>query len=157
MTLEIERKFICNLTYEQVKTMTTLSRKIHSIYILNTKKESFRVVKDTHPKGSIICKYTNKQTIEGLLARSEKEDFIPEILFNTIESQQKYPAIKKERFLIKVDGYVWEVDFFEDYDFVIAELEFETEEEALAFNNFPSWIGKEVTEDPTYLNCNLAK
>jgi len=48
------------------------------------------------------------------------------------------------------------LDFFDKYDFVIAELEFKTEEEAVNFKNLPLWITEEVTNNPFYLNCNLA-
>ena len=39
---------------------------------------------------------------------------------------------------------------------VIAELEFNNIEEATNFDDLPPWIIKEVTDDPFYLNCNLA-
>ena len=35
--------------------------------------------------------------------------------------------------------------------------EFNSIEEADDFTDLPSWIVEEVTHDPTYLNCNLAR
>ena len=40
--------------------------------------------------------------------------------------------------------------------FFIAEIEFESIDDSENFKDFPSWIIKEVTDDPFYLNCNLA-
>ena len=51
-----------------------------------------------------------------------------------------------------------ELDVFEEpyENLVIAEVEFESEEEA---NNFkpPVWFGEDVTMDPRYHNSNLSK
>ena len=155
MALEIERKFLCNLTYEEASKLAINSRRIESIYVKSNEKESLRVVKDTHKNGYVICKWTEKFSQDGLLARIENEERLPEELFQII-SQKEYPSVNKERFLIDIKDSIWEVDFFDDYDFVIAELEFKTVEEAKGFVDFPEWIVKEVTDDPSYLNCNLA-
>lgn len=156
MALEIERKFICNLTKDQAKSLAFSSRTVKSIYLKNTTKASIRVVKDTNSHGIVDCKWTVKESTGDLLAREEKEDFLPELIFDILDTLN-YPTVNKERFLINVNESIWEVDFFEDYDFVIAELEFKNIKEANNFTDFPIWLGKEVTYDPSYLNCNLAK
>lgn len=156
MALEIERKFLCSLTKEDALKLSFSNRNITSVYLESSKEYSFRVVKDVHNDGLVVCKWTKKSTGESLLVREEKEEYLPQILFDNL-SLDKYPKIIKQRYLIDINGKTWEVDFFEDYDFVIAEMEFNSTEEANNFADFPSWIGKEVTEDPFYLNCNLAK
>lgn len=156
MALEIERKFLCTLTHEEALDLACTVRNIKSIYLENTKESSVRVVKDTYNDGTVSCKWTEKKTIANLLARQEDEEYLPTVVFNAIDLCN-YPTIEKQRFLISVGGHIWEIDFFDNYEFVIAELEFESVEEAEAFTNFPSWIGKEVTDDSSYLNCNLAK
>ena len=156
MTLEIERKFLCSLTKEQVNDLAFDSRYIRSIYLENTPKGSFRVVRDILSDGTIKCKWTEKRSTNSNVSRVEIEEELPEIIFRGIDNQG-FPTINKERFLIKFDNHIWEIDFFEEYDFIIAELEFDTIEEANSFTDFPSWIIEEVTDSPSYLNCNLAK
>ena len=156
MTLEIERKFLCNLTKEEAIELSFASRHVKSIYLENTPLTSFRVVKDTSEQNIKSCKFTRKESTNSTLSRLEFEEEIPEIIFNAIDNGT-YPSVSKYRYLINVNGSIWEVDFFDDYDFVIAELEFNSTEEAADFTDLPSWIVEEVTHDPTYLNCNLAR
>lgn len=154
---EIERKFICNLTRDEASKLAFDSRHIKSLYLETSKEASLRVVKDKHRDGSVKCFWTEKKSSENSIVRIEIEESLPEKIFDHLDIINKYPTIEKERFLIKVDNSIWEIDFFNNYDFVIAELEFRSLAEATAFNTFPSWIVQEVTEDPSYLNCNLAK
>ena len=156
MSLEIERKFLCSLTKEEAIHLSFSSKYIHSTYLENTKESIFRIVKEVNQYGIISCKTTYKKTIKDSLVREEKEEEIPKIIYDSID-HKSYSKISKQRFLINHNNNIWEIDFFEGYDFVIAELEFKTEQEALDFNDFPSWIIEEVTNDPTYLNCNLAR
>lgn len=154
MPLEIERKFLCSLTREEASKLSYQSRWIKSIYLENTKESTTRVVKSTYPDGTVNCQWTEKKSIANSIARQEKEWYLPPKIFEGIDP--KYPSIEKERFLIYINGYVWEVDFFDAYSFVIAELEFKTIEEAKSFDDLPSWIIEEITDNPFYLNCNLA-
>jgi CYTH domain-containing protein len=56
------------------------------------------------------------------------------------------------------DGLVVELDVFsgKNNGLVIAEVEFETQEQAELFQK-PDWFGKEVTNDLAYRNSNLSK
>ena len=155
MAFEIERKFLCSLTREEAEKLSFTSRQVKSIYLESTKEKSLRVVKSKYIDGTINCEWTEKKTLENSIARSEKEWYLPTKIFDSLDNLG-YPTIEKQRFLIDVNGYAWEVDFFERYDFVIAELEFNNIEEATNFDDLPPWIIKEVTDDPFYLNCNLA-
>ena len=158
MALEIERKFLCTLTREQAIELSFASRGIKSIYLENTPLASTRVVKDTHDDGEVICKWTEKRNSEtgNLLARLELEEELPTKIFDAVDTG-KYPTVTKHRYLIDVNDSTWEVDFFDDYNFVVAELEFDSVAAAEKFSDFPEWISLEVTHDPEYLNCNLAK
>ena len=64
------------------------------------------------------------------------------------------PLIEKNRHEVEYAGSVWEIDEFfgANQGLIIAELELRTEDEQFSK---PSWIGKEVTEDPRYFNSNL--
>lgn len=156
MSLEVERKFLCDLSYNDAHNLAFDARHIKSVYLENTPKGSFRVVRDILSDGTIKCKWTEKRSTDNSVSRIEIEEELPEIIFNNIDNRN-FPSISKERFLISFDGNIWEIDFFDNYDFVIAELEFDNIEEANAFTDLPSWIIREITDDPFYLNCNLSK
>ena len=66
--------------------------------------------------------------------------------------------IRKKRYLIPYEQYTIELDIFEEpYEkLVIAEVEFDSEEEANAFCP-PAWFGEDVTLDRRYHNSNLSK
>ena len=62
----------------------------------------------------------------------------------------------KKRYIVSEKDYDCEVDIYQDWDFVTAEIEFESQEEAEAYEA-PWWFGEDVTYDPAYKNINLAK
>ena len=65
--------------------------------------------------------------------------------------------ISKKRYLIPYDKYTIELDVFENdlAPLVIAEVEFESMDEAEAFNP-PEWFGEDVSKDKNYTNAHLA-
>lgn len=66
------------------------------------------------------------------------------------------PLIEKVRYTVERGGVTWEIDVFEGENagLIVAEVELESEDQSVAL---PDWIGAEVTDDPRYLNANLAK
>ena len=67
------------------------------------------------------------------------------------------PFIEKTRYHIAgPDGHLWEVDEFHagNAGLVVAEIELSHEDQTFAH---PAWLGDEVTDDPRYLNTNLAE
>ena len=66
--------------------------------------------------------------------------------------------ITKRRYLIPLDPYTIELDVFSSPipDLWLAEVEFPSEEAALAFDA-PDWFGEDVTRDSKYHNSNLSK
>jgi adenylate cyclase len=66
------------------------------------------------------------------------------------------PLIEKMRYKVDHAGATWEIDEFrgENDGLIIAEIELEREDESV---ELPEWAGREVTDDPRYLNVNLAK
>ena len=98
---------------------------------------------------------------KGLMTR-------PELEFDITEDEYleaiKYSKTKvlKTRFFIDLEPdnpnceRWYEIDIFDDHDFIICELEFDTIEEAGEFVP-PEWCVKEVTLDSSYSNINLSK
>jgi len=64
--------------------------------------------------------------------------------------------ISKIRYYMALDIYQLEIDFYDEYDFITIEIEFETLEQAEKFE-VPSWFGKDVTMEQEYKNLYLAK
>lgn len=66
--------------------------------------------------------------------------------------------IVKTRWCIPWEGHTIELDVFQPplAPLVLAEVEFPTEEEALAFQP-PEWFGREVTYDPSCCNASLSR
>lgn len=66
------------------------------------------------------------------------------------------PLIEKRRHLVPVAGVQWEVDEFDGAlaGLVLAELELDSADQPV---ELPDWVGREVTDDPRYLNANLAR
>ena len=66
--------------------------------------------------------------------------------------------ITKKRYMIPYDKYMIELDVFEGElaPLILAEVEFESEEEALNFKA-PEWFGEDVTLSTKYHNSNLSK
>lgn len=67
-------------------------------------------------------------------------------------------VIRKRRYLIPLDPYQVELDVFEEpfNDLIMAEVEFPTEEECLAFRQ-PDWLGPDVTDDGRFHNSRMSK
>ncbi len=63
--------------------------------------------------------------------------------------------IIKTRYYFRLNGLVWEIDFFEGANkgLIIAEIELSSR--ASKFQK-PLWLSKEITKDDRYLNVNLA-
>lgn len=66
------------------------------------------------------------------------------------------PVLDKTRYVVEVEGLVWEVDEFhgENDGLVIAEVELRSENQRITL---PDWVGEEVTSDPRYFNQNLVQ
>ena len=66
------------------------------------------------------------------------------------------PLIEKTRYHLMADGREWVVDEFEGENagLIIAEVELEIEDQAITL---PEWVGREVTDEPRYLNVNLIR
>ena len=95
------------------------------------------------------------------MARPELEYEITEKEYRTSLEYSKSKVLKTRFFIDLFPGEIncerwFEIDIFDDHDFIICELEFETVEEAGEFDP-PDWCVKEVTSDSKYQNINLAK
>ena len=73
----------------------------------------------------------------------------------TGEPRAEGRVIEKVRYIVPFEGYTWEVDQFQGCHrgLTVAEVELASEAEQPPL---PSFVGEEVTGDPSYSNSNLA-
>lgn len=66
------------------------------------------------------------------------------------------PLIEKVRYAVNHQGHAWVVDEFmgDNQGLLVAEIELDRVDQPFAL---PDWAGREVTDDPRYLNVNLAR
>jgi adenylate cyclase len=148
MGYEIERKF---LTSGNGWRKGARGARLRQGYLLAAKDKSVRVRLEGG-RGTVTIKGRARGRV-----RAEYEYAIPardarELLDRLCER----PLIEKTRFRVRVGGLVWEIDEFsgENRGLIVAEVELRRADQKVAL---PPWVGKEVTDDPRYLNANLFK
>ncbi|MFI5362800.1 MAG: CYTH domain-containing protein [Elusimicrobiota bacterium] len=148
MGREIERKFLVTGTgWRKGAKRSRLSQG----YLYAGRDKSVRVrLEDGH--GTVTIKGPTRGA-----GRAEYEYAIPasdarELLRGLCEK----PLIEKNRSRVRFGGLIWEVDEFsgDNEGLVVAEVELRRAGQKVSL---PSWVGKEVTNDPRYLNANLFK
>ncbi len=95
----------------------------------------------------------------GKLLREEYNLPLTEEAYEHLISKADGTVIKKRRYFIPLDNdLVIELDIFEGNlsPLKIAEVEFSSEEEAMAFEP-PDWFGREVTDEEKYSNSSLSR
>jgi len=97
-------------------------------------------------------------TIKGLSDTISSPEFEYEIPVPDAEFMLSHMCdqglVEKERFYIRHQGHLWEVDEFYGVNrgLILAEIELTDKDELFAK---PDWLDKEVSEDPRYFNVRL--
>jgi adenylate cyclase len=167
MKTEIERKFKVRMDVRNLNmlilTNNITKAHIRQGYIFNGGKDGSSVrirtimkhelpsLKNTE-KGLI----TIKKNIEGSFSRMEYEYEIPFEDAEVLLKESCPSVLEKIRVKIPVGNHVWDFDVFmgKHEGLMLAEIELKSEEEEF---EMPDWNMIEVTDDPQYLNSNLAK
>lgn len=144
--MEIERKF----TVKGLPDLSKYSFHIMEQGYLNTDP----VVRVRKEDDNYYLTYKGK----GLLAREEYNLPLNEDAYYHLVEKSDGVIIRKKRYLIPYEKYTIELDIFEEpyENLIIAEVEFESEEEAVRFQP-PAWFEEDVTLDRRYHNSNLSK
>lgn len=149
--MEIERKWVVNYNKILPLIKNNIGVRIEQHY-LNTSDDKWLIRARRYGLTHIL---TLKS--KGLMSREELEFEISENDYlKTIKHSIK--SLTKTRFTIPVDGHpdlFYEIDFYDDYDFITCEVEFQTNEDAINFIQ-PEWCIMDVTNDPSFQNVNLA-
>jgi CYTH domain-containing protein len=144
--IEIERKF---LVHCDLLPKLSNGKKIIQAYIFVEKDKELRIRLQEDK-----CKMTLKIAIQGNIR--EEYDYNLEVFegIKLIEKVCDKTPIKKIRYNLKIDGFDWDIDFFEDLNQGLILAEIELKEVDQVFSK-PKWLGKEVTHDRRYYNSNL--
>ena len=94
---------------------------------------------------------------KGLMIREEYNLPLTKDAYFHLREKIDGCLISKRRYLIPLDPYTIELDVFRSPkdDLVLAEVEFPSAEEALAFTP-PEWFGEDVTNSSLYHNSYLS-
>lgn len=94
---------------------------------------------------------------EGVV-RTEIEEETTAAIFDAMWPLTRGRRLRKRRYAVDVDGHTWEIDEFRNRDLVLAEIELDSEDEAV---EIPKWLAaavqREVTLEPAFQNINLAR
>ena len=150
MNQEIERKYL--VTSDCYKEMAVARYHIRQGYISREKTGTVRV-RITDDKAYLTIK---GKPAAGHFARYEWEKEIDVKEAEELMKLCQGTIIDKTRWIVpaKEEELKWEVDEFHGkHDgLVVAEIELASEEQIVAL---PTFIGKEVTDDPQYYNANM--
>lgn len=147
--MEIERKFLVKKAPEHYKAFPCQA--IEQAYLCTGPVVRIRKEDDDY-----YLTYKGK----GLLSREEYNLPLNEQAYRHLLAKADGMVLVKKRYLIPVEGsghLMTQMDVFEGaYEgLVLAEVEFSTEEEAMAFQP-PEWFGRDVTFSGEYQNSKLA-
>jgi CYTH domain-containing protein len=148
MAVECERKFlVAGDAWRAVATPTL----IRQGYLSDAQRTAVRV-RIAGDRGFL----TIKSGDNGLI-RAEYEYPIP--LADAEEMLDRLcarPLVEKVRYAVNHRGDAWVVDEFmgDNQGLLVAEIELDRVDQTVAL---PEWAGREVTDDPRYLNVNLAR
>jgi len=147
--MEIERKFLIDKIPDSIDLSSLKCRRIEQGYLCTEP-----VVRVRRDNDDYYLTYKSK----GLMAREEYNLPLNEAAYNTLIKKADGNIITKTRYEIpEKNNLTIELDIFEGKfsGLLLAEVEFSSEAEALAYTP-PAWFGKDVTNDASYHNSNMA-
>jgi CHAD domain-containing protein/CYTH domain-containing protein len=150
--LEIERKYLLSGPPEVTEGRS--AREIEQGYLPGDRiQERLRRITEADR----ILHVRSIKLGSGLVRMEVQEEIEPE-LFDRLWPLTEGRRLSKRRYRFASAGLVWEVDEFTDRDLWLAEVELATADQE---SSPPDWlkplIVREVTDDPDYLNVNLAR
>jgi CHAD domain-containing protein/CYTH domain-containing protein len=150
--VEIERKFLLSAMPAQLGRMPAAV--IEQGYLPGEQIQE-RIRRSSGPSGT-TCWRTVK--LGAGLVRQEFEEEMPESMFETLWPLTEGRRVAKRRYRVTDGDLTWEVDDFTDRTLVLAEVELPSSDTEVAV---PDWlvpfVVREVTDEPEYVNINLAR
>ena len=146
-TMEIERKYLLKKMPDNLDTYR--HRHLEQGYLCTA--PVVRIRKDDD-------RYELTYKSGGMMVRQEYNLLLTKDSYEHLKKKVDGRLITKKRYMIPYEKYMIELDVFENdlAPLVLAEVEFETEEEANSFTP-PEWFGKDVTFSKAYHNSVLSQ
>lgn len=142
--MEIERKFLIDASGSNYKSYPC--KMLEQAYLCTDPVVRVRKEDDTY-----YMTYKGK----GMLAREEYNLPLTKEAYEKLREKRDGNLISKTRYLIPFGKYTIELDDFSSpAPLLLAEVEFDSVEEANAFIG-PCWFIEDVTENPKYHNSNM--
>ena len=157
--LEIERKFL--IYYPNIKELESMSNctkvDITQTY-LKSEEGVERRVRSRGVDGDYLYYLTEKKTITGLKrVETERKLSQDEYLKLLMETDNKLHSIHKTRYCLTENNQYFEIDIYPEWNNqAIMEIELSSEDQEVKIPSFIKTI-KEVTDDKTYKNYQMAK
>lgn len=148
--MEIERKFLIDRLPSGIDLSSYKCRRIEQGYLC-----SEPVVRVRRDNSDYYLTYKSK----GLMVREEYNLPLTADAYNTLIAKADGYIIAKNRYEIpEKDNLTIELDIFEGEfsGLMLAEVEFDSEQAALSYTP-PVWFGRDVTNEKTYHNSNMAQ
>jgi len=148
--VEIERKFLVKSSDFKAKAYD--NSRIKQGYLNSDSERTIRI----RIRGDEAYITIKGKSSENGLSRFEWEKGISIPEAEALLELCEPGMIDKSRYLVDVEGHIYEVDEFygENEGLLLAEIELESEEEEF---KRPDWLGEEVTGDQKYYNSLLSK
>lgn len=148
--MEIERKFLINEIPSHINLSSYKCRHIEQAYLCCEP-----VVRVRRDNDDFYLTYKSK----GLMVREEYNLPLTEAAYESLIKKADGYIITKKRYEIpEKDNLTIELDIFEGEfsGLMLAEVEFDSEQAALSYTQ-PVWFGRDVTNEKTYHNSNMAQ
>ncbi len=152
LSREIERKYLLRSLPERALTGRRIT--MEQGYLPGEKIHE-RVRRETSAEG-----VRHRRTIKlgRGLERIEVEETIDAQLFAGLFALTEGRRVQKVRYLVDEGEFTFEIDAFTDRDLHLAEVELASVDQQVVL---PPWLAevvvREVTDEPAYLNLNLAR
>lgn len=148
MKIEIERKFL--LASERWRSLAEECEHIRDGLLSSDNERKIRIR---------ITSERSTLTVKSSRVRGEREEFEFDIPRDDAERLIAYcgsDIIQKVRHYVGHAGLTWEIDEYEGLleGVVLAEVELASRDQHV---DIPDWIGREVTEEPSYRKINMLR
>lgn len=159
MALEIERKFLLAGDPEALIKAGVLSarkeQRIEQTYLAIDETQELRV-RRIEELGSGAVAYTHTFKNGNGLVREEVEYEITSGIYEQVVNAFGYLPLTKNRITAEWNGRKIEIDIYDQLELSVLEVEFESVEEANAFQA-PDWFGQDISSQKQYSNKTVWK
>ncbi|XEC97288.1 CYTH domain-containing protein [Paenibacillus tarimensis] len=154
MPMEIERKFLLSESLDSIMKRPEIrfrsEHRIEQTYLAIDEQQELRVrkIKDL---ATYETEFTHTFKNGNGLAREEIEISISEGIYEQLMRAHQAVPLTKNRIAAEWEGRVVEIDCYDQLELTVAEVEFDSEEEANAFVP-PNWLGRDISSERQYSN-----